>query len=150
MGFIGAKTTTTTQSNNHQFMAQPKNENYEAGKKLLDNLDFSTPITQAYGRQRNEIMESGNEIFGANTSPEMAQKVRENRLFRSTVDHGRDLSNAVQQENNAKIGGYMSLGDATKAQLVNSGGTSTQKTPFDWAGTLIGGANAGANVATAA
>jgi hypothetical protein len=84
---MGAKKTTSTTVNQApQFVAPPKNEYYEKATKNLDNLDFTTPIIQGFGQQDNLIKESGNDIYGANTSPEIADKVRNSRLFKSATD----------------------------------------------------------------
>jgi len=102
----------------------------------VENVDYSTPVIQAFGNQDNLIRESGNELFGANTSPEVANKVRSSRLFKSATDKGTALSSAKAQEDNAKFSGRMSLGGATAPVMYSPGGTQTQSTPFS-AGSLI-------------
>ena len=143
------KSTSTTVNQTPQFVEQPKNPYYEKAAKSLDTLDFTTPIIQGFGQQDNLIKESGNDIFGANTSPEMAQKVRDSRLFKSATDKGNALSGAVQQQENAKNSGYMSLGGATAPVMFNPGSTNTQKVSDPW-GTAMGIAGLGIQGASAA
>ncbi len=141
---MGSKKTTQTTTNlAPQFVAQPKNPYYEQAKAMLDNLDYTSSVNDSYAQAANQISESGNEIFGADTSPEVAQKVRDSRLFRNTVDRGRDLSAAKQREIGTKADGYMSLGQATAPITYNPGGTTTQVQPFSW-GNLISSAISGA------
>ncbi len=123
---MGSKTTSTTVNQPPQFVKQPDNPYYKLAEAGLNNIDYHSGIIEGYARQDNEIKESGNDLFGANTSPEVASKVRDSRLFRSTVDRGHDLSNANQQENQAKTAGFMSLGGATAPISFNPGGTNTQ------------------------
>ena len=103
-------------------MQAPTNPHYEAANAALDNLDYTTPVTQQYGKLRNQINESGNEMFGANTSPEVAGKVRDGRMFRAMTDYGENMSGAKQRESMDRMSGKMSLGGATAPTLVNSGG----------------------------
>ncbi len=147
--YMGKKTNQTTQTNKYEYVAPPRNENYEAAKSLNENVDLTTPIHQQYGQLTNQINESGNEFFGANGSQELRDKVRQNRLFSATMNKGRDLSSATQAENNLKTGNYMSLGAATAPQLVQTGGTGTQVTKDPW-GTALGFANTAVQGASAA
>lgn len=146
---MGAKKTTNQTSNQYQYMEPPKSPYVDKYENSLKNLDLTSPVHQGYGRAENLIRESGNDIFGANTSPEMAQKVRENRLFRNQIDKGVALSNAVAQENNIRSGGYMTLADATRPQLVQTGGTSTMTQPFDWGGLASAGLMGAASIGSA-
>ncbi len=133
-----------------QFVQQPTNPYYEAASKDLDNIDLTSGVIQNYGQAANALKESGNEMFGANTSPEMREKVMNSRMFSLNLDKGRDLSNAKQNEINTKFAGKMSLGGATAPISYNPGGTMTQKTPFDWGGLLTAGLGAAGQVGAAA
>lgn len=117
---------------------------------MFDNLDLTSPIHTQYGQLQNQINESGNELFGANTPAEVRDKQRESRLFRMSMDKGRDLSQAKQNEINIKSGGYMSLGQATAPVMYNPGGTSTSVQPINWmdvAGLGVQGAGVAATAA---
>lgn len=96
----------------------------------------------AYGQAEGEIKESGNELFGANTSPEVREKTMQSRLFRNKTEKGKALSVAKGQETIAKNNAYMGLGQATAPQLVQTGGTSVQKQSGvgTWLAPIIGGA----------
>lgn len=120
---MGKKKSTSTTTNTYGYMTPPTNPYFTQADDLINNIDYRTPITQQYGKLRNEIGESGGDFFGPNTSPEVADRVKKGRLFRAMTDYGENYSNATNQENSAKINGKMGLGYATAPQLVQTGGS---------------------------
>lgn len=147
---MGSKTVNTTVNKPPEFVAQPKNPYYEQAAKDLENVDYITPVMQAFGNQDNLIRESGNELFGANTSPEVASKVRSSRLFKSATDKGTALSQAKAQEEQEKFARRMSLGGATAPVMFSPGGTQTGNHPFSFGELYTQAAVAAAGGASAA
>lgn len=146
---MGKKKTTTAQTNTYGFVNQPKNANYEAAQTYLDNIDYSTPVKQSFGRLRNEIDESGNEFFGGNISDDLRTRIKQSQKFKATTDEGEALSQAGAMENQAKMTGNMALGEATKPYFVNTGGNSTQtfSDPMGTVNSVLGIAKSGAQFA---
>src|SRR4051812_17921291 len=107
-------------------MAPPKNPYFDKAKELIEGYDGgASNVREAHARNVNAIEESGNSIYGAETTPQEADRIKASRMFRNNADLGRGLSDATQNAIGYKNAGYMSLGGATAPQLVQSGGTST-------------------------
>lgn len=123
---MGKQKTTSTQSNQFQYMKPPDNPYFKSAEQLIGGYDGgASAVRESHARNINDINESGNEFFGANTPDYVRDKVRQSRLFRNNLELGRGLAGAKQDEIAYKNAGYMSLGGATAPQLVQTGGTST-------------------------
>lgn len=134
-------------------MPKPENPHYTAAAQALNNIDYKSGVNAAYGRAENQVKESGSELFGADSNPELRDRERQSRLFKLTTDKGHAMNQADQMENAARLGGNMALGAATEAPLVQTGGSytgnmvSNTKVPYsvmDWMNLGIGGLGAGA------
>lgn len=122
---MGSKKTAQTSTNTYQYMQAPTNPHFAQAEALIDGYDGGAAgIREGHARNINTINESGNDVFGANQSPEMRDRVKAARLFRNNTDLGRNLADAKQNEIAYKNAGYMSLGGATAPQLVQTGGTA--------------------------
>lgn len=115
---------------------------------MIDSIDYSTPITQQYGQQVNEINESGNNIFGSHTTPEAADKVRKGRLFSARTQYGQDLSTARAAEQEAKISGKLAVAQGYAPHFAQSGGTQTTTQPGNLFGNIMSGVGTGVKVAS--
>lgn len=105
--------------------AAPPNPYYRAAEEAIGAYDGGAAgVREGYARNVNDINESGNSVFGANTPVEVQDKIRQSRLFRNNIDLGTNLSNANQNAAAYKTGAYMSLGGATAPPLVQLSGTS--------------------------
>lgn len=96
-------------------------------------------MREAYARNIGSINESGNELFGEDTTPEVRDRVRQARLFRNNMDLGRNLMDAKQNEIGYKNSAFMSLGGATAPQLVQTGGTQNTVMSGGLGQQLLGG-----------
>lgn len=145
------KVTSTTTNQAPQFVAPPVSPYFKNAEKLLENIDYQSSVLQNFGKLQNQINESGNEAFGADTPAEVRDRIRQSRLFRATTDHGRNMLDAVQAETAAKNAGYMSLGGATAPVAWSPGRTQTQTQSGGFGnilGSIItGGAQVGAAAA---
>lgn len=154
---MGSKNTQkTTSSNQYQYIPPPTDtasaKYYDNVAKLAEGVDYTTDVINGFGQAENEIKESGNSIFGADTSAELRDKVMSNRLFRNRIEKGQALANAKQNEMAAKNTMYMTLGQATAPQLVQTGGTtnSVQQSNPGIAGIISSGILGAAQLGSAA
>lgn len=121
---MGKKKQSTVSSNTYQYLPQPENPYFKTAEGLIAGYDGGQGnVREAHARNIGAINESGNELFGSDTSPEVRDRVRQERLFRNNQDLGRNLMEAKQNEIGFKNSAYMSLGGATAPQLVQTGGT---------------------------
>jgi hypothetical protein len=126
---MGKKKSATQTTNQYQYMAPPTNPYYKTAEGLIEGYDGGASASrEAYGRNINQINESGNEFLGSNTPDEVRSKVRDSRLFKNNLNLGAALGENKQNEIAYKNNAYMSLGGATAPQLVQTGGnTNTQQ-----------------------
>lgn len=137
-------------TNTYGFMQAPENLYYKAAEAQIGEYDGgASQIISDRGRAANEIRNSGNEFLGSSTNDEVRQKTMDNRIFRNTVDKGKDLQAAGQNAAAYKNSAYMSLGGATAPQLVQTGGTQNS-TATQSGGVLAGMANTATAVGTQA
>lgn len=107
-------------------MQAPDNPYYKNAEQLIDGYDGgASGVREGAARNVNDIKNSGNEFFGAQTPDYARDATRESRLFRNNSDLGRGLSDATQNANAYKTSAYMGLGAATAPQLVQTGSTGT-------------------------
>lgn len=143
------KKTTTSSTNQYQYYTPPPSPHLDAANAMIDNIDYQTPIRQNYGRQINDISESGNDIFGSNTTPEVSDKIRKGRLFSARTQFGEDMTGAVQAENADKISGKLSVAQGYAPQLAQSGGTQVTTQPGPGLlGSILSGVGTGVKVAS--
>lgn len=147
---MGKKKTSQATTNTYSYIPQPQNQYYDQAASQLSNLDYTTDVINAYGQNENIINESGNEFFGDNTPAGLRESSRESRLFQNNIQKGAAINQAKQAENNAKIGGYMSLGGATAPNFVQSGGTTVNTSPWNWSKLFFGDQGIGGTAASAA
>lgn len=123
---MGSKTKQQTQSTNtYAYMAPPPNPYFKSAEALIGEYDGGAAgVREAHGRNKQEIKEAGNDLFGSSTPNYVRERVMQSRMFRNNADLGRGLSEAKQNEVAYKNSAYMSLGGATAPQLVQTGGTS--------------------------
>lgn len=115
----------TAQSNTYTYLQQPTNPYFDKAKELIEGYDGgASNVREAHARNINAIEESGNSVYGADTTPQEADRIKASRLFRNNMDLGRGLSDSTQNAIGYKNAAYMSLGGATAPQLVQSGGNS--------------------------
>lgn len=107
-------------------MQAPISDYYKNAEGLLSGYDGgAAQAREAYGRNVNDISGADNNIWGAETPAYARDKVRDSRLFRNTLDLGKNLMQAKQDEIGFKNQGYMQLGAATAPDLVQTGSTGT-------------------------
>lgn len=116
-----------SQTNQYQYMDRPENQYLTKAAGLVDNYDGGAgAIREGAARNVNQINESGNSFLGAGKTPAYAaDKMRDNRLFNNNLEMARGLAGASQNAAQTKQQGYMGLGQATQADLVQTGSSST-------------------------
>lgn len=130
MGKLAKSTSSQQQqgsfTNQYEYKQAPENPFFTKAAGLVDNYDGGAGAArEAYGRNINDINESGNSFLGAGNTPAyVSDRIRETRMFRNNMDLGRNLNAANQNASQAKQQGYMQLGAATAPDLVQTGGTT--------------------------
>jgi hypothetical protein len=117
------------QTNQYSYLEAPENPFFTKAAGFVENYDGGAGAArEAYGRNINDINESGNSFLGAGKTPAyMSDRIRETRMFRNNMDLGRNLNAANQNASQAKQQGFMQLGAATARDLVQTGSTGSSE-----------------------
>lgn len=143
---MGKHKSTTTDTKTYGYQPYQETADVKAARDSINDVDFSTPILGEYGRAEGDI---NNQYFEDNLPEQVRERVKMGQLFNLHQNEGAALANAKGQEAKYKSGNKLALANMTQNPFVQTGGTQTTVTPFDWT-SLIGPAlGAGATVASA-
>jgi len=107
-----------------------------------EGADYATPIRNAYARSEQNLQRSYNSPLGAYTTADVRDKSMRSQHQDLQQNMGIDLSNAAQQNSEAKFGRRAAVAGFTQPQMYNSGGTQTVSDPFGQAmqiGSMLSG-----------
>ena len=132
---MGKKKTTTT--NQVAFAAPPETADTSALRNAAQtNVDFSTPIRNAYARAKQQNDATYANPLGAYTTADVRDKSLRTQNANFNQSMGLDLSNAAQQNAQGQFGRLATVAGMTRPQMYNSGGTQTVSDPMGTIGQI--------------
>lgn len=136
--------TKTTQTNTHGYMNPPSTTATTNLQAMVNEpVDYSTPIRAAYGKAENQANRTFNNPQGGYTTQAVRDSQQHENQQMMSQNMGIDLANAAQQSSGDKFNRQATVAQFTNPNLVQTGGTSETRTPFNWMSLAQMGAGAG-------
>lgn len=142
---MGSKKTTTTQQNQYGWQQMPDNPDIAALRAEVNKpIQVDPSLQYIYANRKKDLESDITNPFGnaSQYSPEMQNAMR--YAGRNEIDqqYGQASKEAYSAAEQNKMNQRYALAGLTAPQLVQTGGTTIQKKPYNWGslfGQLIGG-----------
>lgn len=95
-----------------------------------EGVDYSTPIRNAYARERDRRQRSYQHPLGPRTTADVQAKTMRAEDSRMQQNMGMDLANAAIQSQAAKFGQQAQVAGLTSPQMYNAQSVTKQSDPF--------------------
>lgn len=138
---MGKKKSQTQSTATYGNVAHSATADENAWRNSIQNVDFHTPIANAYGQAENDV----NDTTFEDTLPAgVAERIKYGRMFDLRQRKGAALGQAASQEAAFKSGQQGHLAELTQNPFVQTGGSSNSTVSDPW-GTGIQIANVAGN-----
>lgn len=118
---MGKKKSKTESTATYGYVPHQGTKDEDAYRQSIQNVDFHTPILQAFGQAENDV---NNSVFEEALPEGAAERVRYGRMFDLRQRKGAALSDAASREHAFKTGQAANLANMTQNRFVQTGGTS--------------------------
>ena len=138
-GAISTNKSKAVQTNTPGWSTAPETADIGALRGMVGGGDYQTPIRNQYARAEKQMSESYNNPLGAYTTADVRDKsIREQKLDMQQ-SLGMDLSNAAQQNADAKFNRQATVAGMTAPQFYMAQHTKENKmVPMDWVNMALG------------
>lgn len=131
---MGKKHSNTVSQAQYGYVPHQATADENAWRNSIQNVDFHTPIANAYGQAENDV----NDTTFEDTLPAgVAERIKYGRMFDLRQRKGAALGQAASQEAAFKTGQQGALAGLTQNPFVQTGGSSNSTVSDPW-GTAIG------------
>lgn len=141
-----SKTTKTEQKNTYGWEQVPQTQDYTDFKNFQIQDDPSTP--NMFARQRRDFLNTFQNPLGSYTTPELREQMTRGGLEEIGQNEGQAMRERAYDKNKLELGKAGTLMAYSRPELVQTGGTGTQKQSGgfwrDLAVSAAGGAGAAA------
>lgn len=121
----------TTQTNQVAWSSPPQTQDMTNLQNAAQtNVDYSTPIRNAYARANQQYDRSYNNPLGAYTTADVRQKASQEHSDTMNQSLGLDLANAAQQNSSGQFGRLATVAGLTRPQMYGSGSTTKVSDPL--------------------